>query len=169
MSDDTSGHIYALDTAQKMMLPLRISLVCDQIRSFLRLWPNLLKKSLMENFIFCAVRLFWFSFCLWDLYEQKWKSSTLKTQQNVFPILYSIYITINPNLRGTKPRVCFVLTRLTMSGLQFQDLDVLGYEKLKAWRFCCLFLVLKRENDTRAMYKMKLLWGLKLVVSIKIG
>ena len=28
---------------------------CDQIRSFLRIWSHLLKKSLMENFIFCAV------------------------------------------------------------------------------------------------------------------
>ena len=28
---------------------------CDQIRSFLRIWSYLLKKSLMENFIFCAV------------------------------------------------------------------------------------------------------------------
>ena len=27
----------------------------DQIRSFLRIWSLLLKKSLMENFIFCAV------------------------------------------------------------------------------------------------------------------
>ena len=27
----------------------------DQIRSFLLIWPHLLKKSLMENFIFCAV------------------------------------------------------------------------------------------------------------------
>ena len=25
---------------------------CDQIRSFLRIWSHLLKKSLMENFIF---------------------------------------------------------------------------------------------------------------------
>ena len=25
---------------------------CDQIRSFLRIWSDLLKKSLMENFIF---------------------------------------------------------------------------------------------------------------------
>ena len=29
---------------------------CDQIRSFLRIWSYLLKKSLMENFIFCAVQ-----------------------------------------------------------------------------------------------------------------
>ena len=28
---------------------------CDQIRSFLRIWSYLLNKSLMENFIFCAV------------------------------------------------------------------------------------------------------------------
>ena len=28
---------------------------CDQIRSFLWIWSYLLKKSLMENFIFCAV------------------------------------------------------------------------------------------------------------------
>ena len=28
----------------------------DQIRSFLRIWSHLLKKSLKENFIFCAVK-----------------------------------------------------------------------------------------------------------------
>ena len=28
---------------------------CDQIRRELRIWSYLLKKSLMENFIFCAV------------------------------------------------------------------------------------------------------------------
>ena len=28
---------------------------CDQIRSFLRIWSHLLKESLLENFIFCAV------------------------------------------------------------------------------------------------------------------
>ena len=26
---------------------------CDQIRSFLWIWSHLLKKSVMENFIFC--------------------------------------------------------------------------------------------------------------------
>ena len=30
---------------------------CDQIRSFLRIWSHLLKKSLMENFIFCTVNV----------------------------------------------------------------------------------------------------------------
>ena len=28
---------------------------CDQIRSLLRIWPNLMKKSLTENFFLCAV------------------------------------------------------------------------------------------------------------------
>ena len=28
---------------------------CDQICSILRIWSHLLKKSLMENFVFCAV------------------------------------------------------------------------------------------------------------------
>ena len=28
---------------------------CDHIRRKLRIWSHLLKKSLMENFIFCAV------------------------------------------------------------------------------------------------------------------
>ena len=34
---------------------------CDQIRSFLRIWSYLLKKSLKENFGFCAVyiRVMW--------------------------------------------------------------------------------------------------------------
>ena len=29
---------------------------CDQILSFLQIWSHLLEKSLMENFIFCAVQ-----------------------------------------------------------------------------------------------------------------
>ena len=29
---------------------------CDQIPKKLRIWSYLLKKSLLENFIFCAVR-----------------------------------------------------------------------------------------------------------------
>ena len=31
----------------------------DQIHSFLRIWSHLLKKSLVENFIFCAVSRHW--------------------------------------------------------------------------------------------------------------
>ena len=31
---------------------------CNQIHSFLRIWPHLLKKSLMENFLFCSAVCF---------------------------------------------------------------------------------------------------------------
>ena len=43
-------------TAQKMKFSIKdFFSKCDQICSFLRIWSHLLKKSLMENFIFCAV------------------------------------------------------------------------------------------------------------------
>ena len=43
-------------TAQKMKLSIKDSFSkCDQIRRILRIWSHLLRKSLMENFIFCAV------------------------------------------------------------------------------------------------------------------
>ena len=52
------------DTAQKMKLSIKdFFSKFDQIRRKLRIWSLLLKKSLMESFIFCAVELF---FC-WDL------------------------------------------------------------------------------------------------------
>ena len=43
-------------TAQKMKFSIKDFFTkCDQIHSFLRIWSHLLKKSLVENFIFCAV------------------------------------------------------------------------------------------------------------------
>ena len=43
-------------TAQKMKFSIKdFFSICDQIHSFLRIWSHLLKKSSMENFIFCAV------------------------------------------------------------------------------------------------------------------
>ena len=45
-----------LYTAQKTKFSIKdFFSKCDQMRSFLRIWSHLLKKSLMENFIFCAV------------------------------------------------------------------------------------------------------------------
>ena len=47
------------NTEQKMKFSIKdFFSKCDQIRSFLRIWSHLLKKSLMENFIFCAVKEF---------------------------------------------------------------------------------------------------------------
>ena len=44
------------NTAQKMKFPIKdFFRKCDQIRRKLRIWSHLRKKTLMENFIFCAV------------------------------------------------------------------------------------------------------------------
>ena len=49
-------HCFLPATSQKMKFSIKnVFNKCDQIRSFLRIWSHLLKKSLMENFIFCVV------------------------------------------------------------------------------------------------------------------
>ena len=51
------GNVFKIDTAQKMKFSIKDFFIeCDQIRSCLRIWSHLIKKSLMENFIFCVVR-----------------------------------------------------------------------------------------------------------------
>ena len=43
--------------AQKMRFSMQDFLSnCDQVRSFLQICSHLLRKSLMENFIFCVVQ-----------------------------------------------------------------------------------------------------------------
>ena len=45
-----------LDNAQKMKFTIKVFFSeCDQIIKKLRIWSHLLKKFLMENFIFCTV------------------------------------------------------------------------------------------------------------------
>ena len=47
-----------INTAQKMKFSIKdFFSKCDQIRRKLRIWSHLLKKSLMQNFIFCAVKI----------------------------------------------------------------------------------------------------------------
>ena len=47
------------NTARKMKFSVKDFLrKCDQIRRFLRIWSYLLKKSLMENFIFYVAKIF---------------------------------------------------------------------------------------------------------------
>ena len=47
-------------TAQKMKFSTKDSFSkCDQIRRYLRIWSHLLKKSIIENFIFWAVKVVW--------------------------------------------------------------------------------------------------------------
>ena len=42
---------------------------CDQMRSFLRIWSHLRKKSLMENFIFCAVLCIFIGCFITDVWQ----------------------------------------------------------------------------------------------------
>ena len=57
-ADNTTEVILRLTsiTAQKMKFSIKdFFSKCDQICSFLRIWSHLLKKTLIENYIFCAV------------------------------------------------------------------------------------------------------------------
>ena len=57
-SAPTSSKSYLLftDTAQKIKFSIKdFFSKCDQIRTKLQIWSDLLKNSSMENFIFCAV------------------------------------------------------------------------------------------------------------------
>ena len=54
---NSNKRMHVLNLVQKMKLSITdFFSKCDQIRSFLRIWSHLLKKSLMKNFIFCAVK-----------------------------------------------------------------------------------------------------------------
>ena len=60
VSDDSKGNripVFSSNTtAQKTKFSIKdFFSKCDKIRWKLRIWSHLLKKSLMENFIFCAV------------------------------------------------------------------------------------------------------------------
>ena len=55
-SEYWNNHFTLTFTAQKMKFSNKdFFSKCDQIRRNLRIWSHLLKKSLMENFIFCVV------------------------------------------------------------------------------------------------------------------
>ena len=65
------------DTAQKMKFSIKdFFSKCDQILTFLRIRLHLLKKSLMESFILCAVR---------DQGQYFWKAMTLIYEKEVDP------------------------------------------------------------------------------------
>ena len=62
---------------------------CDQICRKLRIWSHLLKKSLMDNFIFCAVN---FKVALSDLSQFLATESLLKMMKNAFISPYKLFL-----------------------------------------------------------------------------
>ena len=59
-------------TSQKMKFSMKdFFSKCDEIRSFMWMWSHLLKKSLRENFIFCAVIPVFKNTSLWLLLAGK--------------------------------------------------------------------------------------------------
>ena len=72
---------------------------CDQIRRKLRIWSHLLKKSLMENFIFCAVNTVVVRHAMLAKVHEKDKATEayLVTSQTCMTGLYvnSLYVLTN--------------------------------------------------------------------------
>ena len=67
-------------TSQKMKFSIKDVLSkCDQIRKKLWIWSHLLKKSLMENFIFCAVDV---------LIEYSDMKEAIKNPKGIIVIIY---------------------------------------------------------------------------------
>ena len=64
---------------------------CDQIRSILRIWSDLLKKSLTENFIFCAEYLANLSRCWASSLSLIYHLKYLKAFKNAY-ILFLPYM-----------------------------------------------------------------------------
>ena len=68
LEENAKNILESYSTTQKMKFSIKGFLSkCDQIRSFLWICSHLLKKSLMENFIFCAVVCFTLGFTLFQI------------------------------------------------------------------------------------------------------
>ena len=78
---------------------------CDQIRRTQRIWSNLLKKSFMENFIFCAVILHF----------------------HILPSLFLQHVKVT--------RMCHIRKSSSLSLVQMKDKMVLSCLKLKKITF----------------------------------
>ena len=67
-----SQRIFLKNTAQEMKFFIKdFFSKYDEICSFLQIWSHLLKKSLMENFIFCAVKLKYLGCLLYSYVPEK--------------------------------------------------------------------------------------------------
>ena len=84
---------------------------CDQTCSFLRIWSHLLKKSLMENFIFCALLITkhlrtWYNFGIFPFYQLKINSNSCK-QDNFKRLKPAVVVIIIELLHWAKRELKF--------------------------------------------------------------
>ena len=107
-------------TAQKMTFSIKdLFSKCDRIRRKLRIWSHLLKKSLMKNFIFCAVKKFLtLPQVTLNFLENILKSKSLPTLLRIFG---SIILTISFKIfRSSHPEV-FCKKRVAKSFSKFTE------------------------------------------------
>ena len=97
---------------------------CDQIRSFLRILSHLRKKSIMENFLFCAVmsefQIHW-SFFYKRAYILNFSESQGSQQNRCFE---PRIIFIKLNLRKSS----FLFAEMSLSVLKDENLQEMGKE-----------------------------------------
>ena len=80
--------LFSLITTQKMKFFIKdFFSKCDQIRSLLRIWSHLRKKSLMENFIFCAVDRI--SKMSKGAHDQRWRMYLMLARRNIIAVRLS--------------------------------------------------------------------------------
>ena len=83
------------DIAQKMKFSIKdIFSKCDQILSFLRIWSQLLRISLMENFIFCTVS-YRFSSDYDMMMMMSWGDDVINAAQTDFGRVVELHLNIS--------------------------------------------------------------------------
>ena len=100
--------IYAAKKKKKISIKDFFS-KCDQIHRFLRIWSHLLKKSLIENFIFCAVLATGGCYKNSALRQKKiWQRTTLfsfslpfqRCESSIFAVIEQFLFNLSPDFKS---------------------------------------------------------------------
>ena len=125
---------------------------CDQMRSFLRIWSHLLKKLLMENFIFCAVSRLVIPFnlkkSLYKVIQDKnclvgfFISYRLKYKQ-LLSIIQQLAFSIFNSARKSVPLFRFVITSIRYQNHNYR-LHSIGPES-------CVLIFVRTSNSGQSI------------------
>ena len=109
-------------TAHKRKFSIKeFCIKCHQIRSFLRTWSYLLKRFLMENFIFCAVQLEKANLFRWVLFHEVTFVDKFSTKIAAFYKLastFSLFCSIDQN-SWENPAKVLIFEKLAAFNLNF--------------------------------------------------